>query len=183
VVLPPQRRRRPSPYTGNVLKEKADSWHHSVSPSSHQVRLDLLLNALKCLADARLGGGFGPREPAPLADRPPHGGGASYSRDERSGQPYGVGAFAVAARPIPPGIRGHESEACCQPQGRVAQLRRPLVFRHAPRRSTGKLTSPFLLVPRDVLVLTVKIRRPSHEFTFGVGTSSIPYPLVLTPVV
>jgi hypothetical protein len=33
------------------------------------------------------------------------------------------------------------------------------------------------------LVLTVKIRQPSHEFTFGVGISFIPYPLVLTPVV
>jgi hypothetical protein len=32
-------------------------------------------------------------------------------------------------------------------------------------------------------VLTVKIRQPSHEFTFGVGMSFIPYPLVLTPVV
>jgi hypothetical protein len=33
------------------------------------------------------------------------------------------------------------------------------------------------------VVLTVKIRQPSHEFTFGVGMSFIPYPLVLTPVV
>jgi hypothetical protein len=32
-------------------------------------------------------------------------------------------------------------------------------------------------------VLTVKFRQPSHEFTFGVGMSFIPYPLVLTPVV
>jgi hypothetical protein len=32
-------------------------------------------------------------------------------------------------------------------------------------------------------VLTVKIRQPSHEFTFGVGISFVPYPLVLTPVV
>jgi ribonuclease HI len=32
-------------------------------------------------------------------------------------------------------------------------------------------------------VLTVKIRQPSHEFTYGVGISFIPYPLVLTPVV
>jgi hypothetical protein len=32
-------------------------------------------------------------------------------------------------------------------------------------------------------MLTVKIRQPSHEFTFGVGISLIPYPLVLTPVV
>jgi hypothetical protein len=32
-------------------------------------------------------------------------------------------------------------------------------------------------------VLMVKIREPSHEFTFGVGISFIPYTLVLTPVV
>jgi hypothetical protein len=32
-------------------------------------------------------------------------------------------------------------------------------------------------------LLTVKIRQPSHEFTFGVGISFIPYPLVLTLVV
>jgi hypothetical protein len=40
--------------------------------------------------------------------------------------------------------------------------------------------------PRDAegaQLLTVKIRQPSHEFTFGVGISFIPYPLVLTPVV
>jgi hypothetical protein len=29
-------------------------------------------------------------------------------------------------------------------------------------------------------MLTVKIRQPSHEFTFGVGISFIPYLLVLT---
>jgi hypothetical protein len=32
-------------------------------------------------------------------------------------------------------------------------------------------------------MLTVKICQPSHEFTFGVGISFIPYPLVLTLVV
>jgi hypothetical protein len=31
--------------------------------------------------------------------------------------------------------------------------------------------------------LTVKFRQPSHEFTFGVGTTFIPYPLVLTPLI
>jgi hypothetical protein len=31
-------------------------------------------------------------------------------------------------------------------------------------------------------LLTVKICQPSHEFTFGVGISFIPYLLVLTPV-
>jgi hypothetical protein len=36
---------------------------------------------------------------------------------------------------------------------------------------------------RVAVLLTVKIRQPSHEFTFGVGISFIPYPLVLTPVV
>jgi hypothetical protein len=32
-------------------------------------------------------------------------------------------------------------------------------------------------------LLTVKIRQPSHEFTFGVGISFINYLLVLPPVV
>jgi hypothetical protein len=32
-------------------------------------------------------------------------------------------------------------------------------------------------------VLKVKIRQPSHEFTFGVDMSFILYPLVLTPLV
>jgi hypothetical protein len=35
---------------------------------------------------------------------------------------------------------------------------------------------------KTTCLLTVKIRQPSHEFTFGVGISFIPYPLVLTPV-
>jgi hypothetical protein len=44
-------------------------------------------------------------------------------------------------------------------------------------------------MPRDVpkqpdaWLLTVKIRQPSHEFTFGVGMNFILYPLVLTPMV
>jgi hypothetical protein len=32
-------------------------------------------------------------------------------------------------------------------------------------------------------LLTVKFRQPSHEFTFGVGITFIPYPLVRTRVV
>jgi hypothetical protein len=35
----------------------------------------------------------------------------------------------------------------------------------------------------NVIVLTVKFRQPSHEFTFGVGITFIAYPLVLTPLV
>jgi hypothetical protein len=42
-------------YTSKVLKEKADSWWHDVSPSSRQDRLESALLALKNLADAGLG--------------------------------------------------------------------------------------------------------------------------------
>jgi hypothetical protein len=41
----------------------------------------------------------------------------------------------------------------------------------------------FLPFSRSPKLLTVKIRQPSHEFTFGVGMNFILYPLVLTPVV
>jgi hypothetical protein len=44
-----------SHYTGKVLKEKTDIWHHSLSPPSRQDRLESLLNGLKSLADAGLG--------------------------------------------------------------------------------------------------------------------------------
>jgi hypothetical protein len=43
------------PYTGKVVKEKADSWWHGVSPSSRQDWLESALLALKNLADAGLG--------------------------------------------------------------------------------------------------------------------------------
>jgi hypothetical protein len=55
MVLPLQRQARPPPYTGKVLKEKADSWHHGLSPSSRQDRLESILLALKGLVDAGLG--------------------------------------------------------------------------------------------------------------------------------
>jgi hypothetical protein len=75
VVLPPQRRRRPSPYFSKVLKDKADSWHHGVSPPSHQSRLDSLLAALKDLADDGLTAGcilanLHHRRVVPLMERP-----------------------------------------------------------------------------------------------------------------
>jgi hypothetical protein len=43
------------PFTGKVLKEKADSWWHGLSPSSRQDRLESALLALKSLVDAGLG--------------------------------------------------------------------------------------------------------------------------------
>jgi hypothetical protein len=54
--------------------EKADSWHHGVSPSSHQARLDSLLTALKNLVDAGLGAAsvlanLHHRQIAPLMER------------------------------------------------------------------------------------------------------------------
>jgi hypothetical protein len=42
------------PWTGKVVKEKADSWWHDLSPSSRQVRLASALKALKALADTGL---------------------------------------------------------------------------------------------------------------------------------
>jgi hypothetical protein len=38
-----------------VLKATTDAWHHDVSPSSRQQRLESLTDALKSLADAGLG--------------------------------------------------------------------------------------------------------------------------------
>jgi hypothetical protein len=44
------------PWTGKVVKDKADSWWHGMSPSSRQDRLDSALKALKALVDTGLGG-------------------------------------------------------------------------------------------------------------------------------
>jgi hypothetical protein len=46
VVLPPQQWHRPPPYTGKVLMAKIDAWHHGVSPSSRQQRLESLIDEL-----------------------------------------------------------------------------------------------------------------------------------------
>jgi hypothetical protein len=43
------------PWTGKVVREKDDFWWHDMSPSSRQYRLDSTLQAMKALADARLG--------------------------------------------------------------------------------------------------------------------------------
>jgi hypothetical protein len=63
------------PYSGKVLKERADSWHHGVSPPSHQARLDSLLAALKALAVDGLTAGcvlanLHHRRIVPLMERP-----------------------------------------------------------------------------------------------------------------
>jgi hypothetical protein len=63
------------PYSGKVLKERADSWHHGVSPPLRQVRMDSLLAALKALADDGLTEGYvlanlHHRRIVPLMERP-----------------------------------------------------------------------------------------------------------------
>jgi hypothetical protein len=45
------------PYTGLVLREKPDSWHHGVSPPQHWDRLDSLLAALRNLENRGLTAG------------------------------------------------------------------------------------------------------------------------------
>jgi hypothetical protein len=62
------------------------------------------------------------------------------------------------------------------------------VARRLQRSSIGcfnvATTRPAMFARNSIgSLLMVKIRQPSHEFTFGVGISFIPYPLVLTPVV
>jgi hypothetical protein len=63
------------PYSGKVLMDRADSWHHGVSPSSHQAWLDLLLAALKALTDDGFTAGcvlanLHQRRIVPLMERP-----------------------------------------------------------------------------------------------------------------
>jgi hypothetical protein len=63
-----------SPYTGKVLMAKTDTWHHDVSPSSCQQRLESLTTALWRLADAGLGAAsiitnFHHRRVVPLIER------------------------------------------------------------------------------------------------------------------
>jgi hypothetical protein len=43
------------PYTSKVLMTKTDTWHHGMSPSSRQERLESLTNAIRSLADTGLG--------------------------------------------------------------------------------------------------------------------------------
>jgi ribonuclease HI len=52
---------------------------------------------------------------------------------------------------------------------------------HFEKESEAK--EPELIKYLTEVLLTVKIRQPRHEFTFGVGMTFVSYPLVLTPVV
>jgi hypothetical protein len=56
-----------------------------------------------------------------------------------------------------------------------------LEVEYAELESTSLAATIAQALPR--LLLMVKIRQPSHEFTFGVGITFVSYSLVLTPVV
>jgi hypothetical protein len=56
-------------------------------------------------------------------------------------------------------------------------------FQRCMRHVLGELIGRIIEAYVDDVVLTVKIRQPSHEFTFGVGMTFVSYSLVLTPVV
>jgi hypothetical protein len=62
-------------YSSKVMKDKADSWHHGVSPPSHQTRQDSLLDTVKDLVDGGLTAGcvlanLHHRRIVPLMERP-----------------------------------------------------------------------------------------------------------------
>jgi hypothetical protein len=125
------------PWTGKVMREKADSWWHGLSPSSRQDRLDSALQALKALADAGL---TAASVLANLHHRRiiPHGEAAPHLRYGGDGRSCGAGAVAAAARSPPVGVCGHEGEARRHPQGHQVRRRRALVIRHAPRGPAGE---------------------------------------------
>jgi hypothetical protein len=117
VVLPPQCRARPPPYTGKVLREKADSWWHGLSPSSRQDRLESALHALKSLADAGLGAAsvltnLHHRRIIPLMERRLR----IFEMDEMA-DPVALAHSRLVHDRLPPELRGHKGEARHQPQG------------------------------------------------------------------
>jgi hypothetical protein len=112
-------RREPDlpPYIGKVLKEKADSWWHGLSPSSRHDRLESALLTFKGLADAGLGAALvlanlHHRRIIPLMER------ELCIYEMGGGQPRVAGTLTVGTRPLPPGVRSHEGEERHQPQGR-----------------------------------------------------------------
>jgi hypothetical protein len=120
-----------------VLKEKADSWHHGLSPSSRQGRLESILLALKNVADAGLGAAsvlanLLHRRIVPLMERELR----IYEMSETA-NPVSL-ACSQLLRDHSPGVHGHEGEARHQLQGRQAWQRRPLVVCYASRRPSGE---------------------------------------------
>jgi hypothetical protein len=94
-----------------VLKEKADSWHHGLSPSSRQDRLESVLLALKGLADAGLGeasvlANLHHTRIVPLMEWELH----IYEMGETADL-VSLGRSRLLNDRFPPEVRGHEGEA------------------------------------------------------------------------
>jgi hypothetical protein len=126
------------PWTGKVVKEKADSWWHDLSPSSRQVRLDSALKALKALADAGLTAAsvlanLYHRRIVPLMERRLR----TFEMKETA-DPVALAQLRLIARSRPAGVRRHESEACRQPQGHEDRRHRALGVHHTPRGPAGE---------------------------------------------
>jgi hypothetical protein len=112
-----------SPYTGKVLREKADSWWHGLSPSLGQDRLESALLALKSLADAGLGAvsvlaNLHHRRIIPLMER-----GLRIFEMEETANPVALACSRLVHVRLPPGVRGHEGQARPQPKGCQEQQR------------------------------------------------------------
>jgi hypothetical protein len=121
VVLSSQRRRRP-PYTGKVLKEKTDDWHHGVSPPSRQQRVGSLTDTLRSLVDIGLGAvsilaNLHHWRIVPLMEREI----CIYEMSDAT-KPTAL-ARSPTARTPSPGVCSHEGEVRHQPQVRAAPQR------------------------------------------------------------
>jgi hypothetical protein len=135
------------PWTGKVVREKADSWWHGVSPSARQDRLDSALQALKSLADAGLGAAsvianLHHRRIAPLMERRPR-----IFEMHKEADPVVLAQSRLLPDLLPREYARHEGEARRQPQGCQKRRRRALVVRHAPLRPVGEcIPAPFSLL-------------------------------------
>jgi hypothetical protein len=144
-------------YSGKVLKDKADSWHHGVSPPSHQTRLDSLLDALKDLADGGLTAGcvlanLHHRRIVPLMERP-----LRIFEMHEDADPV-----ALAQSQLPPGLFPREYAA--------TRARRAIDLR--PGRNDDATLWAFTMLPVGLLVsgpplpLVLPIRGALHVLRF-----------------
>jgi hypothetical protein len=89
-------------------------------------------------------------------------------------------------RPVGSGVSGSAAAGCGARSPCAALAPRDAADRAAGDRRDGDdtyLSKGCGRVSAGGSMLTVKIRQPSHEFTFGVGMTFVSYSLVLTPVV
>jgi hypothetical protein len=95
-----------------VVKEKPDSWHHGLSPSKRQARLDSLLQGLKNLADTGLASAsvltnLHHRRIVPLMKRE-----LRINEMSDTTNPVSLARSRLLKRALPDGVRGHQGKAC-----------------------------------------------------------------------